>query len=334
MSKASPKKRVTIKDIARAAGVDPSTVTRALGGSTRVKKSTRELIENLAEDFGYVPSAIARSLVNRRSHLVGVVIPDMTNPFFSALMRGIEQEATSHKLRVLLRSTDGDPGAERDAIGLFRSLNVDGLIVPMARCPQSYYEKLDESIPVIHVNRPGAPYHVSCDMSSAPLRLMKHLIELGHRRIAFVNGPAGPAQEPKRQAYDRALAQADIEPDESLIFQFDGTSDSVRAIATQLFDLEDRPTAIFAWNDVCAIGLIHLMHERGVRVPEDLSIAGHDNIDMAALVQPTLTTVHWPMYEIGARSVHYLMEVRGEEATKQIEIPEPDLIVRGSTGPA
>ncbi|MEM7081364.1 MAG: LacI family DNA-binding transcriptional regulator [Pseudomonadota bacterium] len=326
-------KRVTIKDIAKAAGVDPSTVTRALGGSPRVKHSTRALIEGLAEELGYVPSAIARSLLTRQSNLIGVVIPDMTNPFFDALVRGIEHQASLYQQRVLVRSTDGDPDAERDAVRLFYELNVDGLIIPIARCPQSFYERLDKSTPVIHVNRDDAEHSVSCNTISASEALVDHLIALGHRRIAFVSGVSGFVQEPKRIAYDRALQRADIALKPDLLFAYDGSTDSVRKIADQLLNSPHNPTAVFSWNDVCAISLIHVLHERGISIPEQMSVAGHDNIDMAALVQPTLTTVNWPMTEIGIRSVNLLMNIQGRSTEQCVAIPAPQLLIRDSTGP-
>ena len=149
-------RRVTIKDIARAANVDPSTVTRALQGNERVKPVTREKIAGLAAEMGYVPNMAARTLVNRSSGLVGVVIPDMTNPFFADLGRGIEDEAAKHDLRILINDTHGVEAAEREAVKLFLELKVDGLLVPMARCPQAYYDELDAAVPVVHVNRDDA----------------------------------------------------------------------------------------------------------------------------------------------------------------------------------
>ncbi len=238
--------RVTIKDIAKAAAVDPSTITRALQGSDRVKPATREKIVQLAADMGYVPNMAARTLVNRRSRLVGVVIPDMTNPFFADLAQGIEDEAAKHGLRILIRNTEGAEAAERDAINLFLELKVDGLLVPMARCPQSYYDELQSGVPVIHINRDDATHHVSCDPVKGSLLVMQHLLELGHRRIGFVTGPAGPAREPKTFAYRQALAEAQLDYDPDLIFTFDGMLASTENIVAEILKLADRPSAVFA----------------------------------------------------------------------------------------
>ncbi len=323
--------RVTIKDIAKAASVDPSTITRALQDSDRVKPATREKIVQLAADMGYVPNMAARTLVNRRSRLVGVVIPDMTNPFFADLVQGIEAEAAKHCLRILIRNTEGAEAAERDAIKLFLELKVDGLLVPMARCPQNYYEELQSGVPVIHINRDDATHHASCDPVKGSLLVMQHLLELGHRRIGFVTGPAGPAREPKTFAYRQALAEAKLGYDPDLIFSFDGSLASTKNIATEILKLADRPSAVFAWNDVCAIGLIHALRDSKLRVPRDISVVGHDDIQLAGCIDPPLTTVRWPMYELGQQSVRYLYRLRENQRARRPRVPKPQLIIRQST---
>ena len=324
-------KRVTIKDIARAASVDPSTVTRALQGSDRVKRETREKIAAIATEMGYVPDMAARTLVTRRSGLVGVVIPDMTNPFFAELAKGIEDEAAKHDLRILIRNTEGAEAAERDAVNLFLELQVDGILAPSARCPRHYYDALHASVPVIHVNRDDAAYHVSCDTVQGSIMVMQHLLELGHERIGFVRGPAGPGREPKMYAYRQSLEQAGLDYDPELIFSFDGTVASTQAIADQLLALRDRPTAVFAWNDVSAIGLLHALRQRGIAVPEELSVAGHDDIQLSGCVDPALTTVRWPMYELGQKSIRYLYSLREGRKPRRPRVSDPELIIREST---
>lgn len=324
--------RVTIKDIARAANVNPSTVTRALQGSDRVKAATRDKIAELAREMGYVPNMAARTLVNRRSGLVGLVIPDMTNPFFANLGKGIEDEAAKHDLRILINDTRGVEATEREAVQLFLELKVDGLIVPMARCTQQYYDELGATVPVVHVNRDEAAHHVSCDTVQGSILVMRHLLELGHRRIGFVRGPAGPGREPKMFAYRQAMQEAGLDYDPDLIFTFDGTLESSESIADLLQKLKTRPTAVFAWNDVNAIALMHALRDRGVQIPQDISIAGHDDIQLAGCVDPALTTVRWPMYELGQQSVRYLYSVGHGQVPRDPQVPEPQLIVRGSTG--
>ena len=326
-------RRVTIKDIATAAAVDPSTVTRALQGSTRVKQETRLRIVALAEQMGYVPNMAARTLVTQRSHLLGVVIPDMTNPFFADLAHGVEEESAKHRLRVLIRNTEGQEAAEREAIQFFLELKVDGLLVPMARCPTDYYVSLGSSIPIVLVNREDADHHVSCDSQAGSRAVMEHLLGLGHRRIAFVTGPTGPMLEPKMRAYEDALHGAGLVVDPDLVYTFDGSLASTRDIADQLLATTVRPTAVFAWNDVCAMGLISSLRERGVEVPADISVAGHDDIALASYFEPPLTTVHWPMYELGQQGVRILYRLREGLDGVQPHVPDPGLVVRGSTGP-
>lgn len=323
--------RVTIKDIAREAGVDPSTVTRALQGSSRVKATTRLKIQNIAAQLGYVPSAMARSLVARRSHLLGLLIPDMTNPFFTPLTRGVEDEAARHNLRVLIRNTEGRPEAERDAIRVFTEFSVDGLLVPMARCPQSFYDELPSMTSIVHLNRPEAPYHVNCDSVQGSRHIVEHLLQLGHTRIGFITGPGAPAREPKMTAFRECMSAAGLAVHEDEIFHYDGTLKSVEIIANTICTAHPALTAVFAWNDVCAIALIHALHKRGVDVPRDMSIAGHDDIEMAGIVQPPLTTVRWPMYEMGVAAVRYAVSLHEEKPAPEMEIPPPRMIVREST---
>lgn len=323
--------RVTIKDIARAAEVDPSTVTRALQGSERVKPATREKIGSLAAEMGYVPDMAARTLVNRSSGLIGLVIPDMTNPFFADLAKGVEDEATKHDLRILINDTRGIEVAEREAIKLFLELKVDGLLVPMARCPQNYYDNLPASVPIVHVNREETKHHVSCDTVAGSILVMDHLLDLGHRRIGFVRGPAPPGREPKMFAYRKALDAAGLQYDPDLIFTFDGTLISTHEIADQLMSLQKLPTAVYAHNDVNAIALIHELRTRGLSVPKDISIAGHDDIQLSGSVDPALTTVAWPMYELGQKSVRYLFSLGHGKKPRKPSISAPTLVVRKST---
>ena len=325
--------RITIKDIAREAGVDPSTVTRALQGSPRVRESTRARIKDIAARLGYVPSAIARSLVARRSHLVGLVIPDMTNPFFAPLARGIEDEASRHGLRVLIRNTEGRAESEEDAIRLFSEMAVDAVIVPMARCPQVYYDNLRGNTPVVHVNREDAKHQVSCDSILGTSMILRHLIDQGHTRIGFVSGPSGPAREPKRWAYRDAMANLGQGQRDDWLYDFDGTTDSVDVIADAISNSPDRPSAVFAWNDVCAIALIHALTKRGLSVPRDISIAGHDDIALAGVIEPPLTTVRWPMTELGVAAVRYAVHLHEHKMPPTSDIPAPQLIVRQSTAP-
>ena len=326
-------RRVTIKDIAKAANVHPSTVTRALQGSTSVKADTRERVAALAQEMGYRPNMAARTLVMRRSHIVGVAIPDMTNPFFADLAHGIEDEAAKHGLRVLIRNTSGIESAERDAVGFFLELKVDGVIVPMARCPNDFYESLAATVPIVHVNRSEAPHHVSCDSVSGSRAIMEHLLELGHRRIAFVSGPTGPGPEPKIRAYREALGQHGIAYEPDYILSFSGALDDCTELADSLLRRTPQPTAVFAWNDLCAIGLIHALRERGLEIPRDMSVAGHDDLEIAARLEPPLTTVHWPMYQMGQHSIRYLYKLREGRNAQRPAVPAPELQVRGSTAP-
>ncbi len=325
--------RVTIKDIAKAADVDPSTVTRALQDSPRVKAATRTKIQTLATEMGYVPNMAARTLVTQRSRLIGLVIPDITNPFFAELSRGIESEAHKHGLQVITRNTEGRESAERDAIQFFAELKVDGLLVPMARCPNDYYAELRLSVPLVHINRRDTRYYVTCNTSAGSEAVMAHLLELGHRRIAFVAGPGGPALQPKMRAYRQALDLNGLAYEPELVVNFTGELDDCDNVAQQLVDASPRPTAVFAWNDLCAMGVIHALKQRGIAVPEMMSVVGHDDIGLASRFDPPITTVHWPMHELGVQSVRYLYRLREGQRARRPQVPQPALVVRESTAP-
>lgn len=324
------RRRVTIKDIAAAAEVDPSTVTRALQNSPRVRAATLEKIQRLAREMGYVPNMAARTLVTSRSGIIGLVLPDMTNPFFAELARGIEEEASKHSLRVLTRNTDGVEAAERDAIGFFTELKVDGLVIAMSRSSTEYFKTLETPVPVVHVNRDDLPHHVSCDRYAGSRQIVDHMLKVGHRRIALVTGPAGPAQQPKRTAYVDALEAHGIEYNPNYIFTFNGELQDTRRVVDELLALEHRPTAVFAWNDLCALGLIRHLSLRGLRVPDDISVAGHDDIAIARFMDPPLSTVHWPMYELGQESIRYLYQLRQNLPAQPPSIPSPTVRLRGS----
>ena len=327
------RKRTTIKDIAAAAGVDPSTVTRALQDSPRVRESTRERIRELARELGYVPNMAARTLVTRRSRIIGLVIPDITNPFFAELARGIEEEAHKHLLHVLTRNTEGNEAAEREAISFFTELKVDGLVVAMARCPADFYAELGAPLPVVHVNRDDVPHFVSCDRVAGSRGVVDHLVALGHRRIAFVAGPHGPAQEPKMHAYRSGLESAGIEYDPELVLSFGGALEDAARVTDEFLAITPRPTAIFAWNDLCAIGMIRALRDSGLEVPRDVSVAGHDDLAISSYLEPTLTTVHWPMYELGQQSVRYLYRLHEGQRTRRPPVPPPEVRLRDSTAP-
>lgn len=297
-----------------------------------MRDETRDRIQALAEQLGYVPNRAARTLVNRNSGLIGVVIPDMTNPFFAELAKGIEDEASQHGLRILITDTRGVETAEREAVNLFRELKVDGLIIPMARCSSDYYAALDTSVPFVHVNTPGVAHSVSCDMIYGSTLILRHLYSLGHRRIGFVAGPAAPGPEPKLRAYREFLDEHELPFDPDLKFAFDGTLASSGVIARQLLAMRKPPTAVFAWNDVNAIGVIHALRVAGKRVPQDLSIAGHDDIQLAGSIDPPLTTVRWPMYNLGEQSVRYLYSLGHGQTPDAPQVLAPELVIRSSTG--
>jgi DNA-binding LacI/PurR family transcriptional regulator len=326
---------VSIKDIAKEAGVSPSTVSRALNDHPRISVETKAHIRKLAKQMGYVPSTLARSLVARRSATIGVAITDLVDPYYAQLMLGIEAAAASAQYQVVLSSFYRDPDREVAIVNDFHMRRMDGIIVTGSETEETYFADGNNFfMPVVLVNRPTYPFSVSVDRALGAQKVMEHLIGLGHRRIAHITEGAKFRPKSKRlRGYRVALHRHNIPVDEALIVDGDGSiSGGIRAVPA-LLDLSPQPTAIFCFNDMTAIGAINALRQRGYEVPLDISVAGYDDLELASYYHPPLTTVGQQTYHLGRRAVEMLLKlIQGEEKLKP-EIVAPELIVRASTGP-
>jgi len=327
----------TIRDVARAAGVGQATVSRVLNSSGYVHPDTRARVLQAAADLGFVPSQTARSLVRKSTATVGLIIPDITNPFFPAITRGVEDAASASGYTVFLCNTDNDPAMEAQDVRKLRERRVDGVIFVGATDRRDLMATLvAEGVPVVVTDRQVADLDVDMvlvDNRAGALLACRHLIGLGHSRIAHAAGHLATRTGQDRLAgYREALAEAGIAPDEGLVYTGDFTLESGYQAAEVLLGRTPRPTAIFCGNDLVALGVLRAAEAAGLAVPDDLSIVGFDDILLAALVRPALTTVRQPAYSMGELAMRMLLDrIAGETGGSRRHLFQPELVVRSTT---
>jgi LacI family transcriptional regulator len=331
---------VTLKELAARAGVHPSTVSRVVNEdpSLRIAAETRARIEALVAETGYRPNGLARSLKLRQSFMVAVVIPDVTNPLFAGIFRGIEDVALQRGYNVILCNTDGSPERERSHLEALHARRVDGVIMASATLADRAVERLRQlRMPFALVNRysdASDPWVGSDDRAGGRVAT-EHLISLGHRRIGHLAGPEriSTARE-RRLGYLEALAAAGIPPDDSLVVEASFMEEPGARAMERLLDLPRPPSAVFAVNDMAAVGAHAAVLRRGLRIPEDISLVGYDDVPLAAQLDPPLTTVHVPPAEFGRGAAEILFEQLDSGAPSRRRIVfEPRLVVRESTAP-
>jgi len=325
---------VSIKDIAKAAGVSPSTVSRALGDHPRISDETKEQVRRLAEEMGYTPSLLARSLVTQDTATIGIVITEASDPYLSNLVISIEKTAQEQAYSVLLRSSYFDAARELESVYAFHGRRVRGIIVVGSQVAGEYVKMQDQLPPIALTNCPAYPYSVSCDNVTGSRQAVEHLCRLGHRRIGYIASRRSYGSNLARMTgYQEVLAEHGIPVDRDLIFEQNGTLEGGFEAAQELLAREPLPTAVFCFNDMTAMGLLNGLQQRGVRVPDDVSVVGFDDVQFAAHCYPPLTTVRQPTDEMGRRLMHLLRAlIQGQEDVGP-EILPANLVVRETTGP-
>jgi LacI family transcriptional regulator len=332
----------TLRDVAAMAGVHPATASRALNPGTRslISARTADRVLRAAEQLGYQPNAVARSLRTSRSSSIGVVVPDLTNPLFPPIVRGIEDALAPHGYVLLIVNTDNDPAHEDRLIASLRSRSVDGLILATARLGHPLLRVPDAGgLPVVLANRrtEGLPFpSVTADDASGIHAAVAHLVGLGHRRIAHIAGPQDTSTGLGRlRAFRSAMHEHGVPVDGTLIRRTSAwlEDEGARALS-DLLDAGTEFSAVFAGNDMLALGCYDVLAERGLRCPDDLSIVGFNDMPLVDKLQPGLTTVRIPHYDIGWEAGRLMLEqlTRGEQQAKAVLMPV-SLSVRHSTGP-
>jgi len=326
---------VSIKDIAKAAGVSHSTVSRALSDSPLISAATKARIQRLAREMGYSPDALARSLVMGRTQTIGIVATAITDPFIAEVVQAIEQTAYTHGYSIILTISNAEPDREIAAVEMLRSKRVDGVIVTSSRIGSLYREHLARfGVPVVLLNshrEQSGPYtfSVSMDNQHGGYLATEHLVRRGHRRIAYVSGAAGSSDSLARQeGYRRALEEAGVSVDPALIVPGTGRAEGGERALPRLLDLAEPPTAVFCYNDMTAIGLLRAARQHNIAVPRDLAVVGFDDIPFASYVRPSLTTVVQPKKEMGRLAVEMVLALTAEE--KNEGDPISNVVVRGT----
>jgi LacI family repressor for deo operon, udp, cdd, tsx, nupC, and nupG len=326
---------VSIKDIAKAACVSYSTVSRALSNSPRVKPETRERIKSLAEEMGYLPSAVARSLVTRRTQTIGAVVPTILDLFFAEVIHAIEEQALEYGYSVILANSGGEPQRELAELQALRERRVDGIILAAAHSGSRYASALEGTdLPVVIINnvhKEHYGYSVEMDNFAGSREAVQHLLEQGHRRIAYITGPDTEWDSFERlRGYEQTLLTAGLPVDSALIVNGGLHPFQGMEAARRLLALSSPPTAIFCYNDTVALGAVRAAHVAGLRIPHDLSIVGFDDIALAAYFEPPLTTVAQPKREMGRQAVQMLLDLLEGKPVEDCVLPG-HLVIREST---
>jgi LacI family transcriptional regulator len=332
--------RVTIKDIAREAGVSPQTVSRAINDKGEISPQTQERILRIAERMGYRPNSIARSLATRRTQNIGLVVPDVSNPFFANVARGIEDAAHQANYNVFLCNTDENVERETNAIHSLEAQRVDGIILCSSRLSEQQLLKLaDRYQPLVLVNRQIDHSQTGCvcvDDIKGAAEATDYLLRLGHHNIGLLAGPTASHSGRERiLGYKRAMQAHSREASPAWQVHCSPQVEGGRVAARELLSRAPELTALLAYNDLVAVGALRACAELGRRVPEDCAIVGCDDVLLAALVSPALTTIHIPTYNLGRQAIGQLLDLMHEESEQTAPmIISPHLVIRDSSGHA
>ncbi|MEX1030661.1 MAG: catabolite control protein A [Paenibacillaceae bacterium] len=328
---------VTIYDVAREASVSMATVSRVVNNNPNVKPQTRKKVFEAIERLGYRPNAVARGLASKKTTTVGVVIPDISNAIFAEVARGIEDIANMYHYNIILCNADKKKDKEIRVINTLLEKQVDGLLFMGGAVTEDHIQAFrTSSVPIVlcATTDEGDNYpSVDIDHTAAAEDAVSTLIENGHRRIAMISGTL---QDPSNgfaryQGYKNALDKAGITIKDDLVRIGNYRYESGLEVAQYFLELQDKPTAIFAANDEMAIGAIHAIQDKGLRVPEDVSVISVDNVRMASMVRPLLSTVAQPMYDIGAVSMRLLTKLMKKESVTNSRVILPhEVILRQS----
>ncbi|MFC5407130.1 LacI family DNA-binding transcriptional regulator [Cohnella soli] len=336
-------RQITIYDIAKEAKVSVATVSRVLNGTAPVKASTRAKIEALIQKYQFQPNAMARSLLSKETGIIGVIVPDLTNPFFPEVFAGAEQEAQESGHTFLLCNTMGSYAKESEYLNIMQEKRVDGIVfiggrINLKDCEPELVQEVVEhanKIPLVLVNgnlKNTELTRVVTDEYTGTLLAMRHLIELGHTQIGFIGGESHMTTTSiKLRAFRKALRDEGIPVREEWILPDSFSVDSGRQMMQKLLDMKEQPTAVCCVNDFTAIGAIKTAVENGLKVPDDISIVGFDDIPLAHHVIPELTTVSQQANELGRMAIKVLRQMMNKGKTKKLTALEPQLVVRQST---
>lgn len=332
---------VTLKDIARAVGKSVSTVSSALNDYDDVSEETKELVRRVAREMGYTPNIAAQRLRGKRTNTLGLVLPTFgppfSDPFFSELLAGVGNQSTLNGFDLLVSTQAPGPGEDEAYRRLVSGQRVDGLLVVRTRCNDPRIAFLvEQDFPFVAFGRTEQDFdfpYVDEDGVLGMKLVTQHLIDLGHRHIAFIAAPPDLMfAKHRKMGFKQAMEENGLAVDESLIVIGDMTQRNGHQLAGELFDCSNCPTAVVACNDLMALGAMTAAQERGLVMGRDIAITGFDDIPPAQHSHPTLTTVHQPIFHIGRMICDMLTKcVRGETLPERHVLLRPSLVIRGSS---
>jgi LacI family transcriptional regulator len=326
----------TIRDVAQRAGVSASTVSRTLSGKIHVDKKTREKVLAAVRELNYQPNALAKGLKEGRTGTIGLIVPNICNPVFPLVSRGVEDIARKFGYTVILCNTDEDVDIEKEYINQLRKKWVDGIILATSGRQSSHIRDIKESgLPVVLLIRKLEDQvdAVVIDNDKAAFQAVTHLVKNGHKRIAIVNGDQRLILYRERfQGYLQALKAADMNFDPSLVLEAADPNHCYDVVSDFLSKVDGVPDAIFAVSDPMAVQAIRAVKDAGYGVPGDVSIIGFDNLQFSPYLDPPLTTVNQPLYEMGAAAAERIISLIEKKSNAPIiKVMETELVVRKST---
>jgi DNA-binding LacI/PurR family transcriptional regulator len=326
----------TIVDVARRAGVSKSLVSLVMRGAPNVSEEKREAVTRAAREIGYRPNAVARSLVRRRSFVIGVMVSDLHNPYFTEVIDGIEAAARTFGYHALFNTGGRTADGEAEAIDMLLQLRTDGVVMAGPVLAPRRIAAVATTVPVVVVarhSRSSSHDSITNDDGMGARMAVDHLVSLGHRRIAHVDGGTGAGAAQRRAGFHEAMDHHGLSASARIV-PGSFTEEGGRNGVTELLRSRAGVTAIFVGNDLAAVGALDALDQHGLRVPEDVSLVGYDNIALAGLGHIDLTTIDQPRREMGVTAVRLLLERRDEDRRRprHLVVP-PSLVVRGSTAP-
>ncbi len=331
--------KLNIKDIAQRAAVSTATVSRALNGGSRVKPQTAAKIWSLVKRLGYHPSSPARALASGKSRMLGLIISDIANPFFPELVKSFQTSSINAGYEVLIANTDYRP--EQMAVSVRRMIErqVDGVAIMTSEIEPHLIDELSRRrLPIVFLDvgklRPLIS-NISVDYTKGIREAVQHVVALGHERIGFISGPLTlKSARTRRSAFLKCITECGIKENARIVIAGNHQVSGGYHAMTSMLSLATPATAVLSSNDLTAIGALHAVNLRGLRVPDDISLVGFDNIELSECTQPSLTTIRLSRVELGQRAFQALARNIEERSTDGVEIRvETALVVRNSTGP-
>ncbi|WKE65825.1 substrate-binding domain-containing protein [Gallaecimonas kandeliae] len=327
----------TIKDVANKAGVSISTVSHVLNSTRFVAEATKERVFQAIKELNYAPSAVARSLKVNRTRTLGMLVTTSTNPFFAEVIRGVEETCAEQGYTLILCNSGGETERQQASLRMLIEKRVDGILVMLSEDASELYNLLGThpELPQVLMewgDTQGDIYRIQDNAEQGGYLATRHLIDKGHKAIGCITGPADKSLTVERLAgYRRAMKEAGLKENPAWIIAGDFEPEGGHAAMEQLLKLKDKPTALFVFSDPMALGAISAAHQAGVRVPDDLSVIGYDDVPMANFFSPPLTTIHQPKYRLGQKAAKILLaKVNKEESDSKVLTLHPELIERSS----